>query len=86
MGGEEEMQTGRGSPGSDDQGRSGGCFLHPLSPGKPVGFPGLVPYLPGPPLAMSLLRAWVGGQERPMGRGPLDWRIEGNVPSLSPTH
>ena len=55
--GEEERWTGRGSPGSEDQGRHRGHFPYPLSPGKPVRLTVLAPCLPGPPLAMWVLGA-----------------------------
>lgn len=48
-------------PGPDHQAKCHGHFPHPLSPKKLVGLPGLVPCLPGPPLAMWVLEAQEGG-------------------------
>lgn len=77
VGGREEEGRGgeedgaRDASGLEDQGKQPRWFPCPLSSRKPVGLPGLVPCLLGPPLAAWVLWTWEGEEERPMGRGPL---------------
>ena len=81
-----------GSPvGLEDQGRHRGRFSHPLSPGSLLGCQAWSPAFWSPlwPGGFHGHRREGGGEKKKRGQygGAFqDWRIVGNVPSISPAH